>query len=216
MYQQYHHPCSASSVVKLGHSQLHTLKAVSSMPRPPLSDASFLSHVFHPKRDPQPTGLRKRKLEGLTGRKPARLRAYNNMTAVKQEILKRSGLRDAYLKGESTLVEARRKLRIEAINLGVAKPVKSRRTNVKVSSPEVRRNRLKQMIALHLGNTVQAAQKQPNWNTIDEEIDWLDEPDTTEDKTRWSYGQFKYAAREGSEYDRYDARGRRHNPFFYH
>lgn len=187
------------------------------MPRPPLSESSFLAHVFHPKRDPIPVGLRKRKLEGTTGRKPGRLRAYNNMDAVKQEILKRSGLRDSYLKGESTLVEARRKLRIEAIRLGVAKPVKSRNTSrVNRQSPLDRRSRLKQMIALHLGNTVQAAQKQPNWNTIDEEIDWLDEPDTTQDKTQWSYGQFKYAARKGSEYDRYDSSGKRHNPFFYH
>lgn len=184
------------------------------MSRPPLNDKTFLSHVFHPKRDPLPTGLRKRKLESVAGRKPARLRAYNKMDAVKQEILKRSGLRDAYLKGESTLVEARRKLRTEAIQLGVAKPVKQRRQTA--PSPTVRRDRLKQMIALHLGNTVQAAQKQPNWNTIDREIDWLDDPDATEDKTRWSYGQFKYAAREGSEYDRYDSSGKRHNPFFYH
>lgn len=135
------------------------------------------------------------------------------MSAAKQEILSRTGLREAYLRGETTQVEAKRKLRTEAIRLGVAKPVRPKRAVA--PSPVVRRDRLRQMIALHLGNTVQAAQKQPNWNTIDREIDWLDEPDVTQDKTQWSYGQFKYAARVGSEYDHWD-NGKRHNPFFYH
>lgn len=134
------------------------------------------------------------------------------MTAVKQEVLARTGLREAYLRGEVSQVEAKRKLREDAIRLGVVKPVRQRRP--KPAPVTDRRTRLDAMIALHLGNVVQSVGIQPNWRTIDREIEYLDPPE--ERMTTWGYGQIKYAGREGSEYERFDSTGRKHNPFWYH
>jgi hypothetical protein len=94
--------------------------------RPALTDGSFLSHIFSPKKNPLPTGIRHRKIVSTKGRVKARVNAYNKMPAKNQEVLARTGQRDAYLRGETTLVQARSKLRETAIKLGVAKPVKSR------------------------------------------------------------------------------------------
>lgn len=88
---------------------------------------AFLAFLFNPKRKPKPTGLRARPLKGLKGgRKAGRLAAYNRMSAVNQELLKQSGLRDEYLRGEFSLKEARAKLRDRAVNLGLAKPTRPR------------------------------------------------------------------------------------------
>lgn len=96
-------------------------------PRPKLTADSFLAYIFHPKKNPQPSGLRKTTLTGLKGgRKKTRLNAFNKLTADKQAILTRSGSRDAYLRGETTLTEAKAKLRPEAISKGITKPVKAR------------------------------------------------------------------------------------------
>ena len=185
------------------------------MHRPALSDQSFLAHVFSPKKNAQPTGLRKSTLDSVKGRKVSRLHAYNRMTSVKQEILRRTGMREAYLRGETTFVEARRQLRLTAVNIGVVKPLRPRshRPAIAKVTPS-RRYRLDAMIALHIGNTALAAGRPVNWNTIDREINWLDRPEPA--MTQWNYGQVKYAGRVGSEYERLDNVGVRHNPFWYH
>ena len=86
---------------------------------------SFLAYLFNPKKSPKPKGLRARPLKGLKGgRKAGRLAAYNRMSAINQELLKQSGLRDEYLRGEFSLKEARTKLRDHAVNLGLAKPTR--------------------------------------------------------------------------------------------
>lgn len=180
--------------------------------RPALSDTTFLSHVFSPKKHAQPTGLRRTILKALTGgRKNTRLKSFNRMSAVNQEVLKRSGQREAYLKGQTNLAEAKRSLRPQAIALNVAKPLRNRGS---IPSPTGRRTALDRMIAEHLKRTVRAEGKDVNSNTVDTQIMWLDEP--TEGMAKWSYGQFKYAGRKGSEYDRFDDNGVRHNPFWYH
>lgn len=92
--------------------------------RPKLSKDSFLAAIFHPKTAARPTGLRKRTVSGIRGgRKASRVRAYNNLDPLKQQILNESGNREAYLHGNITLAEARHQLRPEAIAKGIAKPL---------------------------------------------------------------------------------------------
>lgn len=97
------------------------------MARPKLTEESFLSHLFKPSKNPLPSGIRKSTLKGLKSHKKTRVNSWNKMPAKNQEILRRAGMKDSFLKGESTLVEARRRLRITAVEKGIAKPVRLRR-----------------------------------------------------------------------------------------
>lgn len=108
--------------------------------RPPLSDRSFLAAVFSPKKNPVPVGLRKKKLVGVKGRSAARLRAYNSMSALNQQVLEKSGQREAYLRGNVTIADAKRALRNTAVDLGIAKPLKPKVpvTTAKVADPRTR------------------------------------------------------------------------------
>jgi hypothetical protein len=91
-----------------------------------LTQESFLSYLFHPKTSKRPTGLRRHKVTSVRGgRKASRVRSYNLLDPVKQRVIDSVG-REAYLRGDLTLTEAKRHLRPTAIELGVAKPVKSR------------------------------------------------------------------------------------------
>lgn len=180
--------------------------------RPALTESSFLGFLFRPSKNKQPTGLRKTSLTGRAGRNPRRLRAYNRMSAVQQETLKRAGQRDAYLKGESTLADAKRSLRQTAVQLGVAKPARPRaRAPIAKASPS-RRDRLEAMIQRHLRTAIVDAGKQWNQQTSDAEIVYLD-PEN--DMLDWDYGQVSYAGRRGSEYETF-VDGKLHNPFWYH
>lgn len=103
--------------------------------RPKLSLDSFLKHVFSPSKNPLPTGLRKKTLSGLKGRKRARLTAYNKMPAKNQRILDETGSRDAYLRGDMSLADARRMLREKAVSKGFVKPLRSRGPQGKKQTP---------------------------------------------------------------------------------
>lgn len=179
--------------------------------RPKLSDESFLAHLFSPSKQPLPSGLRKTTLKGSKGQRRSRLLSYNRMDPFKQEVLKRSGTRDSYLRGESTLADAKRALRPQAIAKAIAKPVKPRG---KVTPVTDRRKRLDAYIAEHIKKTVRHTGRLDE-RTVDAEIVWLGD-DADNSMADWSYGQIKYAGRKGSEYDRFDDTGRRHNPFWYH
>jgi hypothetical protein len=178
--------------------------------RPTLSADSFLAHIFSPKKHAQPVGLRKTHLSGRQWNK-RRLAAYNRMTAVQQETLKRAGTRDHYLKGESTLAEAKRKLRETAVQLGVAKPVRTR--TPKPARPLTRAERLDKLVADHLIRTIESAGKEVNLRTVNEEMPALD---FEEGMLRWSYGKIKYEGRKGSDYEYTGEDGRVHNPLWYH
>lgn len=175
--------------------------------RPALTDSSFLSHIFSPRKFAQPTGLRKTHLSGK-GWNKSRLRAFNRMPAVNQEILKRSGQRDAYLKGETSLVEAKRALRPKAISLGVAKPLRPRAT----PKPGTR-TALDRLVRNHINQTLRDAGKHVNPVTVQNEGPYLV---VSEDMLKWDYGRIKYEGREGSDYEMVDSSGRRHNPLWYH
>lgn len=90
--------------------------------RPGLTEESFLRHLFSPKKNPLPTGIRKRPIAFTPGRTKARVAAYNRMSGASQETLRRAGLRDDYLKGNATLADAKKALRRVAVDLGIAKP----------------------------------------------------------------------------------------------
>lgn len=95
------------------------------MRRPKLNPASFLKHLFAPKSNALPTGIRARKLVGTKGRSKARLSTYNRMSGRSQEILRQSGMREEYLRGEVSLKDAKAALRKTALNKGYAKPTKA-------------------------------------------------------------------------------------------
>lgn len=181
--------------------------------RPTLSNNSFLGFLFRPSKNPLPTGLRKTTLRGTADRNPRRLRAYNKMTAAQQEVLRRSGQREQYLKGETTLAKAKASLRGAAIQLGIAKPLKPKRAPARDTSPEGRRDRLEAMIQYHLRAVIVDEGLPWNQQTSDEEIAFLD-PETM--MLSWDYGQVKYAGQQGSEYEVVGADGKTHNPFWYH
>lgn len=99
------------------------------MALPKLSPASLLAHIFGPKRNPKPSGIKAVKLKGLQGgRKAGRLAAFNRMSPVKQAMLKQSGEREEYLRGNKTLADIKAGLRATAIELGVARPARPRAT----------------------------------------------------------------------------------------
>jgi hypothetical protein len=180
--------------------------------RPRLTDESFLAHLFHPKKNAVPTGLRKTHLSSSTGRSKARLRSYNRMSAVNQETLKRTGQRDAYLKGETTLGKAKASLRDAAIRVGVAKPVRIRTT----PRGTVTRPGLANMLAQHIKNVMIDAGRPVNTVAVDIGSDYYDEAGVpVADAIKWDYGQLKYAGRKGSEYE-ISVNGQTRNPLWYH
>jgi hypothetical protein len=100
------------------------------MRRPALTDASFLAHIFSPKKNPQPTGLRHRILKGSKGQRKARINAYNKMPASKQAVIDRSGNRDKFLRGEVTYTDSKKALRESGVRQGILKPLRIRRPKI--------------------------------------------------------------------------------------
>ena len=177
--------------------------------RPPLSEQSFLAHLFGPKRNPQPSGIRRTSLTGLKGgRKSARLASFNRMSPVNQELLKQAGLRDAYLRGDAKLSDAKAALRPRGIQLGVAKPLRGGRPN------PVNRMTLDERVALHLKSTIRAEQRLVNEFTVDRNVRFIPS-DVLPEVEHWDYGQIKWAGRPESEYEFID-QGHKRNPFWYH
>jgi hypothetical protein len=139
------------------------------------------------------------------------LAAFNKMSAAQQEVLKRSGQREAYLKGETTLAKAKALLRPQAVALHIAKPLRQR--GGAISPPEARKEKLMAMVQLHLRTKIVDAGRDFNQQTSDEEIAFLD-PETG--MLRWDYGRISYEGRRGSEYEVVGPDGQTHNPFWYH
>lgn len=104
-----------------------------SMARPRLTTESFLSHLFRPSKNALPSGIRKTTLKGKKGQKRARINSWNKMPGKNQEILRRAGLQDAFLRGDVTVTEAKRRLRIDAANQGIVKPLRRRAPSKAVS-----------------------------------------------------------------------------------
>lgn len=131
--------------------------------RPGLTEESFLAHLFSPKKNALPTGLRARPIALSKGRKAARVNAYNKMPAIKQEVFKRSGLRDAYLRGEISFTDAKKALRGKAVEKGIVKPVRSRGKKAPVTP---HRASVNGMVAQALLRTLRLAGKDPRVATV--------------------------------------------------
>lgn len=173
--------------------------------RPKLSDESFLGHLFGPKKNPLPSGLRKTTLKGAKGHTKGRVAAFNRMTPFKQELLKRSGTRDSYLRGQSTLAEAKAALRPAAIAKKIARPLKA---STRIITD------LDKRIGRYLITKLSGEGKQVNVRTVAEENEYLS-VNADEGMLHWDTGRLKHAGRQGSEYEVWD-NGVKHNPFWYH
>lgn len=190
------------------------------MNRSRLTLHSFLAHVFSPKKNPQPTGLRRSTLKVTKGRKVARVNAFNKMTTVKQQILTYSGRREQYLRGEITFTDSKRSLRNDAVQRGVVKPLRR-----KYGSG---RDELKRRIAdliWQKTRTLQPTDFQRRLGTTrsnkqhieDNVMNYLDDPEP--EMLQWDLGDIQTAAKG------YEVNGRRYvvfegtterNPFWYH
>lgn len=175
--------------------------------RPALTEDTFLSFVFHPSKNAQPKGLRKSVLKGTQGgRSKARLTAFNGMTAVNQAILNRTGTRDAYLRGEVTLREAKRQLRQRAVASGIVKPLRTRTVGGHALTA------LDRQIQMHFRQVVRAEGKPFNVATSNRQLAFLD---ADSDMLNWSYGEFRQAGSPSSQYT-VMVGSEQHNPFWYH
>lgn len=177
------------------------------MKKPRLTDKSFLAHVFGPKRNPVPSGLRERKITSTKGRKTARVNAYNRMTRVNQELVWRSGLREQYLKGEVTLADAKRALRPKAVSFGVAKPAKP--------TPSTSGN-LDDIVAGHVIRQLRTSGYTVGNKAADnifDRVQYMKRKDR-EAARNWSTAQIrKYAGDPNNVVEVYD---KRFNPLWYH
>lgn len=179
--------------------------------RPPLNDTSFLGHLFSPKRNPAPTGLRKTHLTGTKGgRVKGRLAAFNRMSPVSQEVLRRSGKREDYLKGQSSLSEAKAALRQQAVSLGLAKPTRPK-TAGRITYA---RTALDAKVAKFIKDTVRSAGRPFISEHVDNNVHLIPD-DVIAQVEGWDYGQIKYAGRKDSEYELY-VDGMKKNGFWYH
>jgi hypothetical protein len=183
--------------------------------KPPFTMTSFLSHLFKPSKNPQPSGLTTKRLKGLRGgRRRSRLTAFNAMKPVNQRLLEESGQRESYLRGETTLAEARRKLRQTAVNLGIAKPVRPRATPPEFhAAPISRAEQIRSQIDRFLVQTLTTAGKKVNPNTVRKYSPYIPEW-VIEDVPTWDAGQIADAASHGSIFDRAEGAAMV-NPFWY-
>lgn len=193
------------------------------MARPRLSFESFLAHVFSPRKNAQPTGLRKTILKFTKGRRKARVNAFNKMTSVKQNVLSYSGNREKYLRGEITFTDAKRSLRNDATQRGIVKPLRR-----KYGQGENRSDALKRRIADILWKETRPrvptsyqrykGLSPTSKDKIEENVvRYLDDPEP--EMLTWDFGTFQQAAKG------YEVNGRRYlvfegsaerNPFWYH
>lgn len=88
-----------------------------------MSSDAFLNAVFHPKTAPRPTGLRRASASMNSLRKASRVRAFNKLDPLKQQIIIRAGNKESYLRGNSSIADSRASLRVQAVGKGIAKPV---------------------------------------------------------------------------------------------
>jgi len=177
--------------------------------RPVLTEESFLAHLFSPKRNPVPTGLRTRPLVHSKGRTRARVASYNRMSASNQEILRRSGQREAYLRGEVTLKDARSVLRVVAVRLGLAKPLRPSKR------PVVGRmlSDLDVQVASHIVRVLRQSGRKPNVDKIHKNIVYLPEEDL-QVMEHADAGRITAYAGDGTKYVIFD--GKPQNPLWYH
>lgn len=176
--------------------------------RPQLSELSFLGHLFSPKKHAVPTGIRKTTLKGKAGQKRGRIAAFNRMAPFKQELLKRSGTRDSYLRGETTLADAKSALRPKGLAAGIARPLRQPKTPPAGMTP------LDVRVLSYTTTKLREHGRQVNLRTVNAQLPFFGD-NADEEMLRWDIGGIKHAGRQGSEYE-VVVDGVTHNPFWYH
>lgn len=179
--------------------------------RPPFSNESFLGHLFSPRRNPLPTGIRKHPISASKGRVKGRVAAYNRMTPFKQEVLRLSGQREAYLRGDATFRDAKESLRGEAVQKRIAKPLRSKSRK---SSRNALRRRLDTIIADRIRSLAIEKEKPFDLPRIIENVQYI--PDSEYDAAvNITYPQLILFGRDkGNEIIMPDGTVR--NPYWYH
>lgn len=181
--------------------------------RPALTEDSFLLHLFAPKKNALPTGIRKRAIAFTPGRTKGRVAAYNRMSGSSQEILRRSGLRDAYLKGTVRLTDARKALRDTAVSKGLAKPLRPRKGKAPAGPS------LDGLVAMHVARTL-AQNSYPVGPKFYQRVGYLPE-ELKPSVLNWSLSQIRaYAGEDNPARDADDELviidGQPFNPLWYH
>jgi hypothetical protein len=175
--------------------------------RPALTEDSFLKHLFSPKKNALPTGIRKRPIVSSKGRSKSRVAAYNRMSAQSQELLRRSGQRDAYLRGDASLKDARAILRETAVGKGIAKPVRRAGKPAPIVGTT-----LDGIIANHVIRELKDAGYTPHRANIYDRSQHLPD-DIKPDVVKWKVGQIRAYAGDGTNVVIVD--GESFNPLWY-
>jgi hypothetical protein len=175
--------------------------------RPALTDDNFLKHLFSPKKNALPTGIRKRTLALTKGRTKARLAAYNRMSPLNQETLRRSGLRDAYLNGTVRLTDARKALRQIAVGKGYAKPSKTKSLGGHIGFTT-----LDARVAAHVTRSLREAGRTVDYDRLSTNVPYMDQDDKIEAE-RWNVARIRAYAGDSSKIVEID--DRRFNPLWY-
>ncbi len=180
--------------------------------RPSLTEESFLRHLFSPKKNPLPTGIRKRSLKvgaPARGYKASRVASFNRMSPANQELLRRSGWEVNYLKGTGSLKDARAALRPTAVSKGITKPLRTRIQNaVRGTNTD-----LDSRVAAHIIKTLRDAHKTVDANRIHYHVPYMPEDDKIQ-ASRWNVGQIKAYAGDRSKMITIDDEPA--NPLWYH
>ncbi len=177
--------------------------------RPALSEDSFLKHLFSPKKNPLPTGIRKTSLKAAKGRSKARVAAFNRMSPANQELLKRAGLREAYLQGHATTKDAKSALRRIAVDKGHAKPLRGKPAPVRKLGSD-----LDARVAAHIVSTLR---KTGNMNVdagrIHHHVPYMPDEDKAT-ASKWSSGKIRAYAADSDKV--IEIEGQQVNPLWYH
>lgn len=183
-----------------------------------VSESSFLSFLFHPRTTPRPKGLRKRRVTGRgKGRKASRIRAFNKLDPVKQRAIDAAG-REKYLRGEMTLVEARRSIRPRAVEIGVAKPVPGdKKTAIDNFWTQAKASQ-KDAPYREAGRTAGELKSPVSFTTIVYNVREMMTPGERERATRMTYTQLRAMAikRGRPRVERDTGEIVEYNPFWYH
>jgi hypothetical protein len=155
--------------------------------RPTLTEDTFLKHLFSPKRNALPTGIRKSALKPARGRTNARVASHNRMSGASQEILRRSGLRDAYLKGQASLADAKRALRQVAVEKGLARPL---RTRAGKPTHKWTPTSLDATIAVHVVKALRDSGRPVNIDRVHDHVKYLDD-DIKVQVVRWPVARIR-------------------------
>jgi hypothetical protein len=164
--------------------------------RPALSEDTFLKHLFSPKKNPLPTGIRKRALKvgpASRGYKTGRVAAFNRMSAANQELLRRSGQEAAYLKGTGSLKDARATLRGTAVSKGIARPIRQ-----KTQTQSFEGRSLDDRVAMHVIQTLRKEHYNVNQGRVYTRVPYMPEEDKVKAQ-KFSIGQIRAYAGDGTK-----------------